>query len=170
MATTAGEWCRGTPFRTIRDSFVENLKLTIKYLDKRGITHDWIGHAKIESELINIIKGKIIVKGRFIDGNNTHNDEEEDDPSPASALVRMSDEINNNKHDATPGRCLEARINLSRREVVRILSVDSMSRRDVRLRHMKLARKCHPDKWVDVTLAKHKVRAFLKMQPMFILC
>ena len=48
-------------------------------------------------------------RGILVDGNNAHNDEEEDDPPQAPTTVRISDEGNSNKHDITPGRCLEAR-------------------------------------------------------------
>ena len=62
----------------------------------------------------------------------------------------MPDECNNNnKYDVTPDRCLEARISISRSEAVNILKVDGMSKREIRLRYISLARKYHPDKWVE---------------------
>ena len=58
-------------------------------------------------------------------------------------------EINNNEDDVTPGRYLEARINLSRREAVNSLKADGMSLREIRFRFMSLARKYHLDKWIE---------------------
>ena len=49
---------RGRPFRAIKDSFADYLKLMMNILDKRGSTRDWTGHAKVEMEWINIIKMK----------------------------------------------------------------------------------------------------------------
>ena len=46
--------------------------------------------------------------------NDAQNYVEEDEPSPAPTLVRMTDEINNNKHDAALGRCLEESMIISR--------------------------------------------------------
>ena len=84
METAVGEKCRGRPFRTIRDSFVDDPKLMTKDLDKRSSTHAWTGHAKVETEWINFIKRKENrERGNFSDGNDAHNDEEEDEPSPA---------------------------------------------------------------------------------------
>ena len=56
--------------------------------------------------------------------NNAHNDAEEDDPPQAPGTVRMSYECNNNKHDVTPGRRLELRTSMSRREIVSTLKAN----------------------------------------------
>ena len=81
MATKVGKRCVGRPSRTIRDSFVNNLKFVINNLDVRGSTHHWIGHAKNETDWINAVKRKEnIERVNFRTGNNTQNDEEEDEP------------------------------------------------------------------------------------------
>ena len=110
-------------------------------------------------EQINVIKRKESrERGIFSDRNDAHNDEAEDEPSLAPAPERMLDGINNNKYNVTLGRCLEVSINFPRREVLNTLKFDGMSRREIRLRCVSLARKCHPDKWVERTLVKHKVK------------
>ena len=70
----------------------------------------------------------------FCDRNDAHNDEAEDGLLPAPAPVRMADEFNNNKRDVTPGRCLEAMINLSRRDAV-IMFVKNYT--NINVRHSK---------------------------------
>ena len=74
------------------------------------------------------LKGRRAERGNFSDGNSAHNDEEDDEPPQTSRPVRILDEGINNKHDVTPGRCLEARISTSQREGVNMLKVDGMSR------------------------------------------
>ena len=62
----AGKRCRGRPFRTIRDAFVDNLSSVILNLDKRGCTNEWMGYAMDESEWTKIVKRKERhKKGRF---------------------------------------------------------------------------------------------------------
>ena len=56
-------------------------------------------------------KVRRVERGNFSNGKDAHNDEEDDDPSLVSAPVIMLDEINNSKHDVSPGRFLEGRMN-----------------------------------------------------------
>ena len=114
----------------------------------RVSTYHWIGCANNETDWINSVKRKDSrERGNFRTGNNAQDDEEEDEPPQAPTPVRTPDErVNNKKYDTTPGRCLEARMNVSRREAVNMLKVYGMSKREIKLRCIQSATKCHPDK------------------------
>ena len=57
-ATNAGSRCKGRPFPTIRDAFIDGLNTIIPGIDGRENIHKWIGYAKDESKWINIVKRK----------------------------------------------------------------------------------------------------------------
>ena len=64
--TNVGKRCRGRSFQTIRDAFIDGLKIIILNINERGVIEEWIGYTRNESELSGIVKRKERYdRGRF---------------------------------------------------------------------------------------------------------
>ena len=100
-----GKRCRGRPFRTVWDAFVDALRIIIPEINSRGDTGEWIGHAKCEIYWCNIVKRKEHKwRGKFESDANEDEDADETTKTPPTSRDNSDKIVDNYKHDIVPGR------------------------------------------------------------------